>query len=322
MMVNTLSSLYQTILQQNSTLIDVEFNHHLSALVNNAPQNIKSLCLEFKADGSKQCDLLLSYQSDRVTMQSLADYCQPFEANPNGKKLIDFLEHCRALEHDCPIPLFWFSFDWLGSHFSPIPTFYYSTNHRAFYDLAMFKQHLIGSCGLLAAEFSAHAVSFLTAKNSPFILDVGFTFPRTPCCLKLGGRIKASQLSALLSEIQWSGNDDKLQTLFNTFGDLLKYPRIGISYQQKLVDRIEIELPWITNSDNNYINDDFINKLGQLGCAYALDGTALSNWYGANENAGLYLKLSLAEDSTLSLKAYLHILAEKPLFNNRQAKTT
>ena len=271
-----------------------------------APQNIKSICYEKKLNDENYIDILASYNTCNYNLDALSRYFNHIDENKYSQRVIKFIEKLKVSQFNRPIKSLWLSFDKEDDNYSLLPTFYYSTQHSQFREVNFIKKNIIEACKILAPEYLHNAYRIVNTTFCCSIMHLGFTYGRKSFRLKFTIKLLSTEIIDFLKSIGWAGHYDKLKDILHTFNYLLPLPQVSISFQDEIINKIEIEFPWIADKKGDYNNKKFQDNVGTFCDINELKIQNLFNWYTNNANAALYLKMSLSEDSSVNLKAYLH----------------
>ncbi|AOT11170.1 hypothetical protein [Pseudoalteromonas luteoviolacea] len=303
---------------QLHTCLDQSFssliNRNQPALAQNlievVPQNTKGICYEYRSNIKyRPCDILLAYSCAPADLEQLENYVSQLTHDQYASEIIKFIEQRRINPEYRPINLVWFSFDWNSTHYPSIPTFYVSTQSEKYNDKQSLSSLTTDLVTRLVPSHLATAQRVLGCLGKAKLNHIGFTFAREKLKTKFVLTCNTTSILPFMRDLDWEGDHDKLVKLLDFVKDITPKTQISISFDDTLSSKLEIELPWITSHDNNYIDKPFIDFVSDI--CHAQDEyqslSELQTWLDAkNHDCIFYNKFSLFEDSTVNLKSYLH----------------
>jgi hypothetical protein len=307
-MAVTLSEFNQTIFSNNGDLLNSGVNTALFEIAKSAPQNFHSLCYEKPLNEQNSIDFLASYQTSQINLDALKTLFEQADDTEYSQRLIDFINIIPTSQYHWPISALWLSFDWQNQGYATLPTFYYSTQHNKFRDVDFIGRNIMASCEILAPEYLHHARKIIDTPYCKHIMHLGFTYGRAAFRLKVTAKLAPVDLLDWLTLLEWPGDFDVLSKVLETFADILIEPQVSLSFAAKMINKIEIEFPWIGGEKQDHITPVFMDKLMAITFVDATKIQSLHQWYKRDANAALYLKISLCEEGSLTVKAYLHTL--------------
>ncbi|MDK2596263.1 hypothetical protein [Pseudoalteromonas obscura] len=307
--MNNLSQLHQQLCHSHGFLINQNNQEATKYLADKIPQFTKGVCYEYRAaELNHPCDFLVAYDTSEETLLQLRGLFDSIEQH-QSKQINEFLD--LYTQHRClrDIPLIWLSFDWSKTHYPIIPTFYISTQHYSYVKGEKLNDTIKHALSTLAPNSLALGEALAGKLEYGKLNHIGFTFARDSLKTKFTITLECEHVLPQLALFEWQGDVAHLQSVLNIASELSHKVQISISFTDQLSTKIEVELPWVRQEKDNYINDEFIERVIDI-CDKEPNYHRLndvSKWLENNpNNKAFYTKFSIFEDGSCNLKSYLH----------------
>lgn len=299
------SELYSIALDSEVQHLNRTITEKLQPIVNGIPENIHAICFEKRIDQFEEAvDFLVCYYCSPHNLDSVLSYINQKLPNEYAHRINKFIKRRKLSSTYKPVNLIWFSFDWEDGRYSTVPTFCISTQHCQFADFSLLSAFIINASEFLAPEFLNKTKELLPSLESTRINHFSFTFGRKEFRAKFVFKLETLKLPGLLKDLDWKGNLYLLEQLLNAIVHVSDEIQVGLSYSTELSEKIEIELPWITNLDENYLHDSFLSALRKITDKKL--STNLAPWLNLKVQTGYYIKITLTSTSEFNIKSYLY----------------
>ncbi|MDW7551411.1 hypothetical protein [Pseudoalteromonas peptidolytica] len=299
------SELYSIALDSEVQHLNNTVLEELQTIVSEIPENIHAICFEKRIDQFEDpVDFLVCYYCSPHNLDSVSSYINQKTPNKYALRINEFITNRKHSPAYKLVNLIWFSFDYEEGRYSTAPTFCVSTQHCQFSDFSLLSSFIINASEFLAPEFLNKTKELLPSLECTRINHFSFTFGRKEFRAKLVFKLETLRLPSLLKDLDWKGNLYLLKQLLNTIVQVSDEIQVGLSYSTELSEKIEIELPWITRLDENYLQDSFLNSLRKI--TEKELSTNLTPWLNLKVQTGYYIKITLTSASEFNIKSYLY----------------
>ncbi|WP_152614589.1 hypothetical protein [Pseudoalteromonas luteoviolacea] len=304
------SQLHERLSSTHSSLTNRRSTAIVDELLSTAPQNTKGICYEFRPmENYRPCDVLLAYECTNYSLSEIESFLELIPNSISQGKILNFISERKSNPLFQNLNLVWFSFDWNSDHFPSIPTFYISTQHYKYDNDDLLHQVSLELVNNMAESHVTQAQSVLDALKSCRLNHIGFTYAREAIKTKFVLSVHVNEINSLLDTLNWQGDYTKLSAILHIAKSLSEDIQISLSFDTVLSKKIEIELPWVANAQQNYLKSEFIQQVAEV--CDTPDGyqnlTEITSWlHHTNLDCAFYTKFSLFEDSSVNFKAYLH----------------
>ena len=305
----TLSDLHQMLCESHGHLINQNNQHATKQLADKPPQTTKGVCYEYRAaELAHPCDFLVAYDTSASSIRSLEKLFYSSD-NANSNRITDFLKRLKAAQPLNAVQLLWLSFDWSRNHYPEIPTFYVSTQHYSYAYGEKLDKAIEHTFLSLAPDYLDTAKQITADLSFGKLNHIGFTYARDALKAKFTITLAADEVIPLLEGINWQGDYAQLHRALELVKQLTDTIQISLSFDKVLSQKIELELPWVRNQSENYVNEAFIEEVIEI--CHAEQNykrlIELVDWLENNPNdKAFYTKFSIFEDKKINLKSYLH----------------